>query len=404
MAGFAAVAVVVAVFVCLLTLLGGFALKKACPSQSSGTYPTLCYTDITALYRARGFDDDVLPYIDFPKDGSYADRGFLEYPVGTGAIMTVTALLASTSSRVLERQRPSARLHRARVCGAPAGFGARASLLWAASPLLALYAFHNWDLLAVGCVVAGCVARARSRPGWAGVWFGLGAAAKLFPVLFLIPLVLERVWARDRAGATRASAGGSAAFLLPNVLVAFLNRDGWWATYAFHSERGADLGSIWGLVLSDGISPRTLNLFTGLLFVLSGVAVLGIGWRRAVREGAFPFLSVAGALVAVFLLWSKVASPQYTLWLLPVLVLLPIGVQWWFAWAAVGVLVYAVSFGVGLDGYEAETAPSAIKAAALARAVGPRRPGLRLLAGTGSRQIAGVMGEAGLVSTLSPSD
>ena len=87
------------------------------------------------------------------------------------------------------------------------------------------------------------------------------------------------------------------------------------------------------------------------------------------REGAYPFLPVAGALVAVFLLWSKVASPQYTLWLLPVLVLLPIGVQWWFAWAAVGVLVYAVSFGVGLDGYEAETAPSAIKAAALTRAV-----------------------------------
>ena len=75
--------------------------------------------------------------------------------MGTGAIMTVTAVLASTSSQYLN---VNALLLGCIALGCVvllAGFGARASLLWAASPLLALYAFHNWDLLAVGCVVAG---------------------------------------------------------------------------------------------------------------------------------------------------------------------------------------------------------------------------------------------------------
>ena len=156
--------------------------------------------------------------------------------------------------------------------------------------------------------------------------------------------------------------------LLPNVLVAFLNRDGWWATYAFHSERGADLGSIWGLVLSDGISPRTLNLFTGLLFVLSGVAVLESGGGGPCERVPSPSSQLQGHWLPSSCSGARSLRRSTRSGCFPCSCSCPLACSGG-SHGRVGVFVYAVSFGVGLDGYEAETAPSAIKAAALTRAV-----------------------------------
>lgn len=355
--------------VCLVTLISGYALKAICPPQDASTYPTLCYTDVTALYGARGLDIGVLPYLDFPAEGSYQDPGFLEYPVVTGAFI---AALSAISDSAADFLRVNALLLGAVALLSAAALRRLAGWLvmrWAAAPILALYAFNNWDLLAVGCVVAGCFMQARARAGWAGLWFGLGMAAKLYPVFFLAPLLVERLWAGDSRGAARAVAGGMAAFLLPNLLLALANPAGWWATYSFHSARGADLGSLWGVLLPVETGTATVNVLSALTMLIGGASVLGIGWWRAVREQAYPFVPVASALVIVFLLTSKVASPQYALWLLPSLVLLQLRLRWWVAWNAVGVLVYLVSFGVGLAGYRYDMAPDGIAVAAVARAL-----------------------------------
>jgi hypothetical protein len=49
---------------------------------------------------------------------------------------------------------------------------------------------------------------------------------------------------------------------------------------------------------------------------------------------------VCAALLAAFLLWNKVHSPQYTLWLLPFFALLKISGVWWLAYSATDLLVY----------------------------------------------------------------
>jgi hypothetical protein len=75
--------------------------------------------------------------------------------------------------------------------------------------------------------------------------------------------------------------------------------------------------------------------------------VFAVGWRRANRDGTYPFLQVCGAALSVFLLWNKVHSPQYTLWILPFLVLLETNILWWLAYTLVDALVYVNVFYVG---------------------------------------------------------
>ncbi len=123
----------------------------------------------------------------------------------------------------------------------------RRALLWAASPALVLYALHNLDLLVVAAATAGITSWARGRHVRAAVLFSLGARLKIYPGLFLLPLVVDRLVRHDVAGALRTGAVGAGTVLAVNLPFALLEREGWAATYVFQSARGADSSSnsIW---------------------------------------------------------------------------------------------------------------------------------------------------------------
>jgi hypothetical protein len=70
-------------------------------------------------------------------------------------------------------------------------------LYFALAPTLALYATMNWDLLAVALAVGGTLAYLRRKDGWSGVLLGLGAAAKVFPMLLVVPFVAGRFHGKE---------------------------------------------------------------------------------------------------------------------------------------------------------------------------------------------------------------
>jgi len=203
------------------------------------------------------------------------------------------------------------------------------ALLWAGAPALALYAFINWELLVVASAVAGFWLWRRGQVVWAGLAFGIGAAFKLYPILFLVPLALERWGAGDRRGAVQGAAAGVGAFALVNLPFIVAGPTGWFATYQFHSLREANYDSVWRLGVPH-LGPDELNLVTGALTAVLVGAALAWGARRA---GPFPFLQVCGAIIVGFLIGSKVHSSQYALWLLPFFVLLDVRIVWWVAYS-----------------------------------------------------------------------
>ena len=166
------------------------------------------YSDIVGLYHPRLIDQGVFPYVHGYLHNGQPAGGAIEYPVLTGLFMWLAGTLTSGASEYFRFSVlllfPLGLLI-AFLLTRMAGWRV---LLWAAAPALALYAFVNWELLVVAAAVAGLWLWWRGRAVWAGVAFGIGAAFKLFPILFLIPLAIERSAAGDARAAARTGAPG----------------------------------------------------------------------------------------------------------------------------------------------------------------------------------------------------
>jgi uncharacterized membrane protein len=326
-------------------------LKAPCIGHfNERSYRNLCYNDLQPLYGLRLFRTvggepvKTFPYVHGKLvDGELQD-GAIEYPVLTGLFMWASSAPVDNADdwvKVSALLLAPFALWVAYLLTLMAG---RRALLWAAAPALILYSFHNWDLLVVAASVTGIWLWWKRRFGWAAVLFGIGAALKMYPIVFLAPLVLERWWARDRKGAVVAGGAGLATVVAINLPFALANGDGWFATYLFHKERFPNFDSIWWLGWPQW-TPDQFNRVTTILLIGTGLFCLGVGiYEARRRDGIYPFLEVCGALLATFLLWNKVHSPQYTLWLLPFFVLLRVNVLWWAAYALADLAVYTGVF------------------------------------------------------------
>jgi hypothetical protein len=219
---------------------------------------------------------------------------------------------------------------------------------WILGVPLFLYAFHNWDLLALLPLVAGLVLFERGRDGWAGALLGVGAAVKLFPGLVLLPLAVSR-WCRgDRRGAVRLAGAGLAVVLLVDVPVYLASPRGWSFPLRFQSHRLATWESAWFWLLRfPGVhrlglldTPHAANLLAlvGLAAGLVAVCVLAV--RRDLSAYA-----IGAAVIGVFILTNKVLSPNYDLWLVPFFVLLPIARRTWIAFWVADAAIYTTVIG-----------------------------------------------------------
>jgi uncharacterized membrane protein len=319
-------------------MLAGYAVKATCPGPSPADgYPSTCYTDIQwdrGLYRP-----GVVPYVD----------QFVEYPALTGTFMWVTARMTNNQSQYLALNAVVLGLVAVAASVVLARLTGRRALAWALAPQLVMVGLLNWDILVVGSMTAAAWCWYRRRLGWAGIWLGIGTALKLYPALLAVPFAVDRLRQRDRRGAGLLIAGTAIGAAIPNLPYLIASPHGWWATYRFHIHRPAEVNSIWTHGPPHMAVP-TLNLVSGLLTAAGVAAALLYAWRRPLADGRYPALQVAGAMLAVLFIFSKVVSPQYVLWLLPFFALLRVHVGWWVAFLVVSTMMFAAAFMVGYPG------------------------------------------------------
>ncbi|HEY7401039.1 MAG TPA: glycosyltransferase 87 family protein, partial [Actinomycetota bacterium] len=203
-----------AILLCLLgTLLVGSIQKQPCAEgdwSDGRQYRWWCYTDVVPLFGTEQLAGGRLPFLDAcaPAEGRNCD----EYPVLTMYFMRAAASLSGADvARFLLANEVLLG-----ICAAAVALclyllvGGRRALYFALAPTLLWASFLNWDLLAVALATGALLAFLNRRDGWAGVLLGLGAAAKLYPALFVVPFVAHRLRERepDRAiGLAWASVG-----------------------------------------------------------------------------------------------------------------------------------------------------------------------------------------------------
>jgi uncharacterized membrane protein len=283
--------------------------------------------------------DGQVPYRDF----------FFEYPPGALAVFIVP--LVSTAHYTLLFKILMTVLGAATLCAAAgvatsAGLSLRRTVLALASmaiaPLLLgplfLDEYDLWPTL-ITCLALLVVFRGRDSLG-AGL-LGLGTATKVFPVV-IVPAAV--VWVYRRSGRRHALRFLTVAVAVAAALYlvfAALGPGGVWYSVEIQARRGLQkesLGSALLFVLDQlglykahiaegnaqwteltGTAGDTLATVGSLCQVAAAAGVAALAARR--RPDARTLLYAAAAAVAGFVAFGKVFSPQYLIWLVPLVAL-----------------------------------------------------------------------------------
>jgi uncharacterized membrane protein len=353
--------------VTLAGLVLAFLLKRPCTEHGwdGYQYTHLCYNDIQPLFHVRGIDRAIVPY----SSQNAGTELQVEYPVVTGLFMDLSGRVLRAAARLgwAENSDPDYFVLSA-ILLAPFAFIATVKLrrtvrfdrllLWALGPPLILYAFHNWDLLAVAGAVWGLLDAQRRRATSSGVALALGASSKLYPAFFVPGALLSFVARKDRRRTVVFVVGFVAAALAANLPWIIRSFSGWMAVWKFHSSRYPDFGTVWywiaqhlsSLAPSGWWSPGNsgyrdlVSVLSLVLFAGGSIFFIWWSWRRRNEPGGYPITATALGILSVFLLVSKVHSPQYALWMVPLLVML--NVPWRFVALYLGadVLLFVSGF------------------------------------------------------------
>lgn len=324
-----------AMMVAVALLLAGLGWKSLHAATIAGQYLRWGYTDIVPLFHTQRLDVGAVPYLDHP----------VEYPVLTGLQMWLAGAPADDGRSFLWWTAPILVLSLAVTVWLLAReLGARRALVVAAAPTLLVSGAVNWDLPSLALATAGLVAHRRGRDGWAGVWLGLGTAAKLWPGLALLAVVPAAWRLRGRRGGLAVAAGALGAWLAVNLPVMVMAPRGWLRFLELNRERGIDWDPLWAVASRtlDWHPPTgSVNLASAVLLAVGVVAIMAVTTRRT---GADRWHHAVLPLLAWFLLVNKVWSPQFSLWLLPLFALTFPGWRWVLAFGAADVAVTLTRF------------------------------------------------------------
>jgi uncharacterized membrane protein len=293
-----------------------FSFAKFSPCQESvwagpNQYIHACYSDLPALFSERAFGK-----------GEWAFSGgeqAVEYPALQGLVMWVTAkvspdgpvsyfnfsailiaLLFIASAVLIHRMKPEL------------------SLVYALAPTGILSLFINWDLWAIVTTLLAIYWFDRKQELASAVILGVSIATKFFPIVLLLPIFIIFLRRQELKRGVQYLSISIGTFIAINIPFALTTPTGWWRFYDLNLHREADWGSIWYALSVFGVNLTNIN-YLSLLTLLMGVLAVSI-FQLQTRET----LTLAESSIFIFIVLitvGKVYSPQYVLWLAPLVIL-----------------------------------------------------------------------------------
>jgi uncharacterized membrane protein len=292
-----------------------------------------CYSDLPALFSERAFGK-----------GQWAFSGgdqAVEYPALQGVIMWATAkvspdgpvsyfnfsailiaLLFIASALLVYRIKPDN------------------ALIYALAPTGILALFINWDLWAIVTTLLAIYWFDRKQELASALILGVSIATKFFPIVLLLPILIIFFRRQELKRGIQYLSISIGTFTAINIPFALTTPEGWWRFYDLNLHREADWGSIWYALDVFGVNLTNIN-YLSLLTLLMGVLAVSIFMLQTRQT-----LTLAESSIFIFIILmtvSKVYSPQYVLWLTP-LVILAIkdkrDLSWFWFWQSAEVLYH----------------------------------------------------------------
>ena len=273
-------------------------------------YVHACYSDLPALFEARGLSTNQWPFA--------SDDNSVEYPVITAMVMYVTSFAANSpvsyfninifflillfiaTVLIVRKIRPEF------------------AYLVPVAPAMIASLFINWDLWAIASMMLAIYWFDRKQFTYSALLMGLSISTKFLPVFLLIPIVFI-FWRENKIKeAIKYIAIAFGTWLAINLPFAITTPTGWWRFYKLNLERGPDWGSFWLALQQLGINLTNLNYLSILLLLiaLTTIAILLFEIKYTPTLASVSFFVLASVMLA-----SKVYSPQYVLWLTPLAVI-----------------------------------------------------------------------------------
>jgi hypothetical protein len=317
----------------------------ACAVPDGGLFRGERYRDVHlyGIYADKFFRGE-LPYRDL----------FVEYPPGAFVVFLPPAVLTSGNYNFAFKSLMA-------LCGLGALFavtlallslGVRGRRLYGAAALFALsplvvgpISLNTYDLWPAALTAGALAALLRRRHLLGFGLLGLAVTAKLYP-LVIVPPALVYVWAaagRRRAlECTAVLVGVALLVVLPFAVIA---PGGLWDSFHAQAARGLQIESLGGAFLlaahrlglydatvvegATGAVSRDLagSLPDALAKALSALQLVSVAlvWLVFVRRppSRERLVLAAAATVAAFLVFNRFISPQYLVWLIPLVLVVP---------------------------------------------------------------------------------
>ncbi len=291
----------------------GLGLLKSAPWN-------IVYSDVLGFFEkaiAPGF-----PYID----------KLIEYPVLTGIFVQVMGFVGGTragyyflSALFLVLFGVIATYFLYKIAAEDKDKNKKLLIYWIFAPSMFIFFVYNWDIMAILFSILAFYFVQKKNNAMAAFFLALGFVSKFFPIIYLPILLIKQKNAKEWVKIISV-------FLITaisiNGYLALSNFTGWSYFFSLNSIRNSNPDSIWTVLrfFIFDFSVNQINTISLILFVMT------FGWLIW-RFRKAQFMTLCFIATILFLLFNKVFSPQYVLWLLPFLVVLPLNIRApFYAW------------------------------------------------------------------------
>jgi hypothetical protein len=273
-------------------------------------YVHACYSDLPALFEARGLSTNQWPFA--------SDDNSVEYPVITAMVMYLTSFAANSPVSYFNINIFFLILLFIATVMLVRKIRPEFAYLVPVAPAMIASLFINWDLWAIASMMLAIYWFDRKQFTNSALLMGLSISTKFLPIFLLIPIVFI-FWRENKIKeAVKYVAITFGIWLAINLPFAVTTPTGWWRFYQLNLDRGPDWGSFWLALQQLGINLTNLNYLSILLLLiaLTSIAILLFEIKYTPTLASVSFFVLASVMLA-----SKVYSPQYVLWLTPLAVI-----------------------------------------------------------------------------------